>query len=102
MIEIHDALLTAVHPQPVPAVTAIEAVPPPGTIVCVVGEIEKLHGVPNENVFEAVLRLMPPGPTDATFASYTMPGDGSEESTLVSSTRITPPAPGAGLPSETV
>ena len=68
-MEIHGALLTAVHAQPVPAVTATEAVPPPGTIVWLVGEIEKLHAEVKENVFEAVLRFMPPGPTAAILAS---------------------------------
>jgi hypothetical protein len=100
-MEIHHALLTAVHAQPVPAVTATEAVPPPGTIVWLVGEIEKLQEEAKENVLEGALRLMPPGPTAAILASYTMPGDGNDESTLVRRTRITPPAPGVGLPSET-
>ena len=38
-------------------------------MVWLVGVIEKLHGDTKEKVFEAALRLAPPGPMAATRAS---------------------------------
>ncbi len=58
----HDALLTAVQAQPVPAVTAVLPVPPPAAIDNVVGEIAGAHGAVNEKVFEGRLVPAPAGP----------------------------------------
>lgn len=43
VIEIHDAPLVAVHPQPAGDVTAMLALPPLAVKLCDVGEIELLH-----------------------------------------------------------
>ena len=40
---IHDALLTAVHPQPLPAVTVTLLSPPLDPTLCDVGDALKLH-----------------------------------------------------------
>ena len=46
VIVIHDALLVAVHAQPVPVVTVVDPVPPAGAMVRLVGETVKLHDAP--------------------------------------------------------
>ncbi len=95
-------LLAACHVQP--AVVSTDTVPPPpdAGAVAVVGEMLKLHGLVNWNVFDALLRAVPPGPTAATVATYTVPGTGQPTSTFARSTRIAPSPSGAGLPSGAV
>jgi len=60
---IHAALLTAVHAQPVAAVTLVLAGPPAADTDWPVGEMAGAHGRLNVKVFERTLGAAPPGPT---------------------------------------
>lgn len=64
-----DALLTALHAHPDPAVTARLALPPGAANDCVVVEIEGAHGAVNANVLDSALAARPPGPTADTRVS---------------------------------
>lgn len=69
MIVSHEALLTAVHVQPVPAETLTAPLPAEDAIDWLVGEITGAQTAVNVNVFESVLSADPPGPTADTRAS---------------------------------
>jgi hypothetical protein len=62
----HATLLTAVHVQAVPAITAVLPAPPPADMEKAVGEIVGAQGTEKENVFEGRLLEEPPGPIAAT------------------------------------
>jgi hypothetical protein len=64
-----DALLLAVHAQPVTALTVTLPVDARPFTEMLVGVIAELHGDENANVFDSVLRPTPEGPTAATRAS---------------------------------
>ena len=66
---IHATLLTAVHWQPVPAVTVLLPEPPAAPTDCDVGEIVGVHAPLNANVLDRVLAALPPGPRASTTAS---------------------------------
>ena len=65
----HPALLVAVHPHPVPAVTPVVDDPAAEVSVREVGDTANEHGAENWNVFDRVDRAVPPGPTAATVDS---------------------------------
>jgi hypothetical protein len=65
----HEALLLAVHAQPVTALTVTVAVDACPLSEMLVGVIAELHGDEKANVFDSVLRPTPDGPTAATRAS---------------------------------
>jgi hypothetical protein len=66
---IHGTLLTAVHAHPAVAVTDVVNGPPTAGEFCEVAETLKAQVDPvNENVFDRLLRAVPPGPTAATSA----------------------------------
>jgi hypothetical protein len=69
VIDIHPALLTALHAHPVPAVTATLPVVAPDATARLPGEMVGAHNALNENALERVLGASPPGPTAATRAS---------------------------------
>jgi hypothetical protein len=62
----HEALLVAVHMQPVAVVTLALLEPAPAAGLTASGETAKLQGAENVNVFDEALRVLPPGPTAAT------------------------------------
>jgi hypothetical protein len=95
---IHDALLTAVHAQPVPAVTVALPVPPPEAIDSVVGEIVGVQGAVKEKVLDGRLVPVPPGPIAAIRASYTTPAVSCPDNSETKSSRILPSTSRAGLP----
>ena len=66
VIEIHEALLAAVHPQPVPAETATLPVVLDCEIERLAGEIVGAHVAEYPKVFDAALALAPPGPIAVT------------------------------------
>lgn len=66
---IQEALLTAVHVQPVPALTVVLPLPPAAASVWLTGEIVGAHGRLNANVFERALDVAPPGPIACTTVS---------------------------------
>lgn len=99
---IHPALLAAFQPQPVPALTATEPVTALALTERLDGEIPGAQGTVNENPFDAVLAVTPPGPTAVTRASYVTPGVSGAGSSGRKSTRIRLLASGAGLPRFTV
>jgi hypothetical protein len=66
---IHDALLTAVHPQPLPAVTVTLPDPPLDPKLCDVGAAPYVQGDVKPNVLDSALGVPPPGPTAATSAT---------------------------------
>ena len=101
VIVTHEALLAAVHAQPVTADTVTLPVDACPLTVTLVGEIAELQGEENANVFDSILRPTPAGPTAATRASYVVPGAGHGVSSVVKSTRIFPSVCGAGFPSPT-
>jgi hypothetical protein len=86
----HDALLVDVHAHPVTALTATLPVDACALSDMLVGVIAELHGDEKANVFDSRLRPTPAGPTAATRASYTVPGAGHGERSVVKSTRIFP------------
>jgi hypothetical protein len=97
---IHDALLLALHAQPVAAVTLLLPVPPAAVKDWLEGEIDGSQTTvpPKENVLVREPPLRPPGPMASTSASYVIPvasGDGSSDT---KSTRMKPSGSGAGLP----
>ena len=94
----HAALLVAVHPHPPPAVTPVVEDPAAAVSVREVGDTVNEHGAENWNVFDRVERAVPPGPTAATVASYTMPGEGKAVRIDENSTTMLPFAWGVGLP----
>ena len=69
LIVSHPALLVAVHPHPVPAVTPVVDDPAAEVSVREVGDTANEHGAENWNVFDWVDRAVPPGPTAATVDS---------------------------------
>ena len=91
------ALETADHVHPVPAVTPTLPVAAPEPTDCPVALSEGEQAPWNENPFDSVLAVEPPGPTAETRASKTTPGVGTLCRSGRKSTRITP-AVGAGLP----
>lgn len=99
---IHEALLAAVHAQPVPAVTVTLPVVAVAATDRFDGEIDGEQGTEYENAFDSVLAFDPPGPTAVTRASNVTPGVGGTVSSGRKSTRITPVVPGLGLPRSTV
>ena len=99
---IQVALLTAVHPQPVPAVTFVLPVPPAATAFIELEDRAKLHTAVNENVFESALGVLPPGPTAATSETYVVPMTGHPTRIDVRSTVMVLVPSGVGLPSELV
>jgi hypothetical protein len=99
----HALLLTAVHEHPVVAVNATVPVVAAFVTVRPVGEIDGGEQAgENEKPFDAVLAVMPPGPTALTRASNIRPGVGRLVSSGRKSTRMTLPAPGVGFPRLTV
>ena len=66
---IHAALLTAVHAQPVPAVTMLLPGPPAAAIDWDEGEMVGVHAPLKANVLERVLTALPFGPRASTTAS---------------------------------
>ena len=102
LIVIHEALLAAVQPQPVPAETPTLPVVLDCEIERLVGEIVGAQPSEYPNVFEAVLALAPPGPIAVTRPSYVTPGVGVTVRRAMKSTRITPLEFGLGLPRSTV
>jgi hypothetical protein len=99
---IHEALLTAVHAHPVPALTVVLPVPPAAEIDRLAGDIVGAHGALNANVFDRALGALPPGPTAATIVSYTTPGVRGVDNSETKSTRIIPSTSGVGFPRLTV
>ena len=69
LIVIQGALLVAVQLQPVVAVTVLVPVTPAAGTHWDVGEMLGGHAMPNANVLDRALALLPPGPTAATCAS---------------------------------
>jgi hypothetical protein len=69
LIVSHDALLDAVHAQPLPAVTDTLPVVAPAGGVTVTGEIAEAHCVVKRKGLETPLVPEPAGPTAATRAS---------------------------------
>ena len=100
VIVIHDALLTAVHPQPLLAVTATLPDPPLDPKLCNVGDAEYVQAAVKPKVLDSALAALPPGPTAATSATYTVPGTGHPANMDLKSTVIVPVESGAGFPSE--
>jgi hypothetical protein len=98
--EIHDALLTAVQVQPLPAVTVTLPDPPLDPRLCDVGDAEYVQGAVKPNVLDSALAPLPPGPTAATSATYTVPGTGHPAKMDLRSTVIVPVESGVGFPSE--
>jgi hypothetical protein len=99
---IHDALLTPVQPHPVATVTVTLPVPPVDVRLCDVGDTLNEHVGAKLNVFDKGLAELPPGPTAATSATYTVPGTGQPTNTDVRSTWMRPSELGAGFPNDTV
>jgi hypothetical protein len=102
VIVIHDALLVAVHAQPVTLVRAtlpVEAAPLTDTLV---GESDALHGDEKANVFDWRLTPSPCAPTAMMRTSYVVPGAGRGLRIVPRSTRIFPSVCGAGLPMSTL
>jgi hypothetical protein len=99
---IHEALLTAVHVQPVPAVTVVLPAPPAAAIDWLAGEIVGEQGTEKENVFDGRLVDDPPGPLADTRPSYITPPVSGVVSSDTKLTRIMPSASGVGLPRGTV
>jgi hypothetical protein len=97
---IHEALLTAVHPQPLPAVTVTLPDPPPDPKLCEVGDAAYVQEDVKPNVLDSALAALPPGPTAATSATYTVPGTGHPAKMDLKSTVIVPVESGVGFPSE--
>src|SRR5262245_52396340 len=98
VIRIQLSLLTAVHPHPVAASTSTSPAPPADPMVCPGSEMVGAHDGEKENWLDAVLTPDPPGPSAVTLASNTTPGVGTVCRSGRKSTRMTLPAPGAGLP----
>jgi hypothetical protein len=95
---IQAALLTAVHAQPVPAVTVVLLVPPPEAAESVDGEIVGAQGAVNEKVLDGRLVPVPPGPMAEIRASYTTPVVNGVVRSATKSSRILPSTSSAGLP----
>jgi hypothetical protein len=75
---IQELLLTAVHEQPVVAVSATVPVAAADVMLRLVGAIVGgEHAGENENPFDTALGVVPPGPTALTRASNIRPGVGS-------------------------
>jgi hypothetical protein len=66
---IHATLLTAVHWQPVPAVTVLLPEPPAAATDWDDGEMVGVHAPVNANVLDRVLAALPPDPMASTTAS---------------------------------
>lgn len=97
---IHDTLLTAVQAQPLPVVTVTLPDPPLDPKLCDVGAAPYVQGEVKPNVLDSALGLPPPGPTDETSATYTVPGTGHPAKMDLKSTVIVPVESGVGFPSE--
>ena len=97
VIVIQLAFETAVHVQPVPAVTPTLPVVTPAPTDCPVELMDGAQDCVNEKPFDAELPVEPPGPIAMTRASNTTLGAGALCRSGRKSTRMTPPL-GAGLP----
>jgi hypothetical protein len=93
----HDALLTALHAQPEPAVTATLPLPPAEATDCEVVPIDGAHGAVSAKVFDRSLVPLPPGPTADTRVSYMTPGVSGVVSSETKSRRIMPSTSSAGF-----
>jgi hypothetical protein len=98
----HDALLTALHAHPEPAVTATLPLPPAEAKDREVVPMDGAHGAVRAKVLDRSLVPLPPGPTADTRVSYMTPGVSGVVRSETKSRRIMPSTSSAGFPRFTV